>query len=112
MSSNQDSQNLDGFFARYRDACPDVDASAAFMPGVWEKIERRRRSQFQLTHWSRVFLSLATVIWVILAGFLFLPTSHALTPAAYVDALAASHDQESFAYVDMGRVDSGDPNNR
>ena len=27
----------------YRAACPDPEATAAFMPGLWQRIESRRR---------------------------------------------------------------------
>ena len=35
-------RKLDQVFAEYRAAFPDPDASAAFMPGLWQRIESRR----------------------------------------------------------------------
>lgn len=35
-------RRLDALFAEYRSACPDPDAGADFMPGLWRRIEARR----------------------------------------------------------------------
>jgi len=40
-------RRLDELFRAYREACPDVDAGANFMPGLWAKIEARQVS----TNW-------------------------------------------------------------
>lgn len=40
--ANNDSK-LDALFAEYRKAVPEQDASANFMPGLWQKIDARRK---------------------------------------------------------------------
>lgn len=49
MILNQPDQEalLDEFLRAYRDACPDPDAGANFMPEMWARIEAREVS----THW-------------------------------------------------------------
>jgi hypothetical protein len=103
-------QELDDLFLRYRDACPGAAPSASFMPGVWERIERRRQSRFRLMHVSRIFLSGATALWLLLAGFLLLPPS-APPPVhhqSYVDALAAGHDSETFGLTELAHQETGE----
>lgn len=42
MENQNNDSKLDALFAQYRDAMPDQDAGASFMPGLWQKIEARR----------------------------------------------------------------------
>jgi hypothetical protein len=45
MNYEDNDPKLDGvdkLFAEYRDAIPDQDVTASFMPGLWQKIEARR----------------------------------------------------------------------
>ena len=104
---------LDELFARYREACPDPSPGPGFMPGLWEKIEARRRSRFRLLHLSRVFLSGAAAIWLLIAGVLLLPSSGPPTlRQSYVDALAASRESESWSYAEVLHVEIGETNSR
>lgn len=42
MNFKDNDSELDALLARYRDAIPDQDAGANFMPDLWKKIEARR----------------------------------------------------------------------
>jgi hypothetical protein len=42
MNSQDNDSKLDALFAQYRDAMPDQDPGASFMPGLWQKIDARR----------------------------------------------------------------------
>ena len=46
-NAGEKERRLDELFRAYREACPDVDAGANFMPGLWAKIEARQVS----TNW-------------------------------------------------------------
>lgn len=46
-NANEKERRLDELFRAYREACPDVDAGADFMPSLWAKIEARQVS----TNW-------------------------------------------------------------
>lgn len=107
-------QELDGLFAQYRDACPGITPSASFLPGMWERIERRRQSRFQLMHLSRMFLSGAAAIWLLLAGFLFLPPSNrnSFHHQGYIDALVASHDSDTLSFAELMHQELGEPDSR
>ncbi len=43
MDENGIGSELDALFAEYRSACPDPDGGVNFMPGLWQKIEARRK---------------------------------------------------------------------
>jgi hypothetical protein len=46
-NANKKERRLDELIRAYREACPDVDAGANFMPSLWAKIEARQVS----TNW-------------------------------------------------------------
>ena len=45
MRGNDD-ERLDALFQAYRDACPDPEASANFMPTLWSRIDSRQTFLF------------------------------------------------------------------
>jgi hypothetical protein len=68
MSLEQDRENrLDRLFAEYRDACPELDGGAEFMPGVWRRIESRRGRLLTWATMSRRVLA-ASVALCLLFG--------------------------------------------
>ena len=50
-------ERLDALLAAYRDACPDPEPSADFMPGLWRKIEAQRAFAFT---WRRLAQGIVT----------------------------------------------------
>ena len=92
--ANNGDERLDALFAEYREALPDPEAGADFMPKLWQKIEARR------TETSWVFRRLAqicvaaTVALTLLLSTVLMPTpdnSEAFYSGTYVDVLAADH---------------------
>jgi hypothetical protein len=98
--ANQE-QQLDELFRQYRAAVPEVDASANFMPGVWARIEARRKAEQWLLRWVNVFACVATVLVIILAAALYqLPTP--MPQRAYIEKLTDEISEDYFldaAYV-------------
>lgn len=98
MERMQNDDKLDGLFAAYRDACPDPDASANFMPNLWQKIEARRVDT------TSIFKRLAHVCMAATAALLLLTA--VLTPAVqddevlysstYADVLAEDHADAAY----------------
>ena len=43
MNYEDNDTKLDALFAEYRDAIQEPDANGTFMPGLWQKIEARRK---------------------------------------------------------------------
>jgi len=98
--ANQD-QQLDNMFREYRAACPEVDASANFMPGVWARIEARRTTEKWLLRWVHSFAS-ATVLVVLLLGIALYRYPNPLPQRAYIEKLTDEISEDHFldvAYV-------------
>jgi len=88
---------LDALFAVYRDANPDRDASANFMPDLWQRIEERQRSVFFLGRWARALVTAAAVLSLGMAAYLYIPhgRSSVFSVESYVEALSAGHAQDT-----------------
>jgi len=89
---------LDELFRAYRQSLADVDPSAGFMPGVWEKIEARRSFAFRVTHLARAFLGGTAVLFTLMAGFFVLVENRAAPDPheSYLDSLASAHATDSM----------------
>jgi len=61
---------LDSLWAKYRQACPDREPSANFIPEVWQRIEARRRATSSLRHWAEACLMAALALTLLIASFL------------------------------------------
>ena len=95
---------LSALFAAYREACPEVEASANFLPGIWQKIEGRQSFWFSFEHLARTFAAVAVAMCLLLAA-LNVRASRNAVPAAvgYVDALAAEHSAEGTYFLEDAR---------
>jgi anti-sigma-K factor RskA len=99
---------LDLLWAEYREACPDVEASAHFMPQLWQRIETQRSavasSWFRL--WAEVWL-VATVTLAIVMGAILIPRFQSNPPAYlgnYVDVLAAADSANDGVMLPVGET--------
>jgi len=61
---------LDSLWAEYRQACPDPEPSANFIPQVWQRIEARRRATSSLRHGAEVCVMAALTLTLLIAAFL------------------------------------------
>ncbi|MFN7993647.1 MAG: hypothetical protein U0Q18_08610 [Bryobacteraceae bacterium] len=99
MNSNyrgRESAELDALLRAYRDACPDPEPSANFMPEIWRRIEERQRSVFFLGRWAKALATAAALTSLAMAAYLFIPShSSFLSVESYVEALAAGHTVDS-----------------
>ncbi len=93
MTTNDES-GLNNLFQSYRAACPDVEASANFMPGLWQKIEAR------VGFWA-IFQGFARTAMTACAALalLLLALNFALTPQA-------DHTAEKTFYAETIRLNS------
>jgi hypothetical protein len=93
--TNRGNENaaLDALFRAYRDACPDPDVSANFMPELWRRIEERQRSAFFMGRWARALVTAAAVLSLGMAAYLYIPhgRTSVFSVESYVEALAAGH---------------------
>jgi hypothetical protein len=85
----RDKENrLDELFRAYREACPDIDANAAFMPQMWARIEAQEVSSNWFGRIARGLVTAALAASVIL-GLLVssMNQSTAFLNGTFVDAL-------------------------
>jgi hypothetical protein len=94
------SDKLDALWAQYRDACPDPEPGAGFMPGLWQKIEARRVANVAVLRRIAQVCVGATLALTILMGVVLIPQLEKvqLYSSTYVDVLAADHPN---TYVDI-----------
>lgn len=94
------SDKLDGLWAQYREACPDPEPSAGFMPGLWQRIEARRVANVAVLRRIAQICVGATVALTILMGVVLIPQFEKVQVynSTYVDVLAADHPN---TYVDI-----------
>jgi len=88
MRGNDD-EKLDALFRAYRDACPDPEASANFMPTLWARIDSRQTYLFSFRRMANAFVTAALALSIALGVYLTIPRSTpGSTPETYVEALA------------------------
>jgi hypothetical protein len=90
--SNDREAHLDELFRAYREACPNPEPGATFMPNIWARIEAREVS----TNWfGRVAKTLVTAALAasLILGMIIssLNQSSAFFNATFVEALRADH---------------------
>ena len=98
-------RDLDSLFAAYREACPDPEPSAGFMPRIWERIQTYSADEQRTIFWfffGRTTKSLATVAVAVcfLLGLLNLTASQHALDLSYPDSLAAAHTAESTNFTE------------
>ena len=106
--SQEAPDQLDALFARYREACPDVDPSANFMPNLWARIDAKRGWTWHLRVYARRMAVAAAAACALLVGIQFGSTwqKESLLSQSYVDVLRDSAATEDYAYVPV--MDQGE----
>jgi len=101
---SNDDKGLNDLFGRYRTACPDVEAGPRFMPGLWERIDKRRDFWFTFQNLARAAMTASAAICLLflLLNLLTGPQTR-LLPPTYADALAADHTAEKIYYTEAVR---------
>ena len=97
----QDNQDkLQAFWNQYREACPDPEPTATFMPGLWQKIDARRSANASMLRRIAQICVGATLALTVLIGAFVIPEleRQPVYGATYVDVIAADHPN---SYVDI-----------
>jgi len=84
---------LDALWVEYRGACPDPDPASGFMPGLWQKIEKRRTDSARVFRRLAQVCVMATVALTLLMGAVLIPRiqMEAFFAGTYADELAAQN---------------------
>jgi hypothetical protein len=96
-SHGSDDQRLDALFVAFRQACPDRDASANFMPGLWQKIDARKRVSFSLGRMASAFVTAALAFSLMIGMYMARPGNTSYFAQNYVEALNEDHGAEQTA---------------
>lgn len=97
-------EEIRAMFAAYREALPDPEAAANFMPQLWSRIDSQRNVTFSFGRLAKRFVSVA-VASCLAMSIPFLTPVHQMSPvygATYLDALAADHPDDA-ADTDLTR---------
>jgi hypothetical protein len=87
-----DEARLDRLFRAYRDACPDPEPGANFMPELWARIEAREKSTSLFGRMAKALVTAALAASVIL-GLLMSTVSQpgGNYNGTYIEALMVDH---------------------
>ena len=97
---------LDRLFQAYRESLPDVEGGPDFMPGLWRKIDARRKFSLRLRFWARATASAAAVVCLLFLGFGTLPLDdrQSFYTHTYVDVLVEDDAPETQLYAEVVHV--------
>ena len=91
-------ENLDSLFAAYREATAfQGDASANFMPHVWQKIEARRRGAMGVARFAKIFASAAAAL-ALMAGLYVAQSPVAPSDDTWVETVANNDINQATPY--------------
>jgi hypothetical protein len=83
---------LEQLFRAYREAMPDPEAGANFMPGIWARIEERERSSNWFGRVAKGLVTAAVAAYLILAMISpSAPKQTSYYSGTFVEALVADH---------------------
>jgi hypothetical protein len=102
-------RQLDGLFAKYRDACGSPDPSPNFMPMLWTKIEARQSKGLFFERVARTFVATTMAACGFLGVLILLPSQQpsAFFSGSYVEAIATANAHETAPYLEPVRFDFG-----
>lgn len=104
---------LDGLFAEYKQAIPDSDPGANFMPELWRKIEARQSFTLRVRKLTQVFVGAAAAVCLLFAMIEVVPgSSRPEVHGSYIDVLAAAHPVDNITALGISYHDSSEPNTK
>ncbi len=99
---NKDDRDLDQLFMAYRDACGIPEASADFMPGIWRRVDARRKSTRVLRRWTGAFITAAAALCILMLVYMAVPIREdSFDAITYVDTFE-EEAYETLAYSEFG----------
>jgi hypothetical protein len=89
---------LDALWVEYRDACPDPDPAPDFVPGLWDRIEKRRTDSARVFRRLAQVCLMATLALALLMGAVLIPRvqTDAFFAGNYADELAAQNINSDY----------------
>lgn len=106
-----DDEKLDALFQAYKRACATPDASANFMPELWEKIEARQKLTFSFRRMANAVATAAVALSIALGVYVSMPhhpTIHYYSQS-YLEALSDANSLDTPEIVGPVRLDLSEP---
>jgi hypothetical protein len=99
----RDEQELGELLAAYRAACQAPEPGADFMPGIWSRIDSRRRFTVMLRRLTSAFVTAAAVICITIAVYtgVPVPAEQPYYSTTYVETLAQDETFETLAFAEF-----------
>jgi hypothetical protein len=105
MRGNED-QQLDALFRAYREACPEPEVSANFMPTLWARIDSRQTFLFSFRRMANGFVTAAVALSIALGVYMSIPRNNTGTyTGTYLEALAEANPIDTPDIVSPVRLD-------
>ena len=96
---------LDGLWGEYRDAVPDIEPSAGFMPGLWKRIEARRTEPLSIFRRLTQVCVMTTLALALLMAVIIPELQRDPGVAGtYVDALVAEQQSNYAVFLALDDV--------
>lgn len=89
-------REIRGILTAYKDSLPDFEPGPTFVPGMWAKIDSRRRESLSFGRLARGFVTAAAAICLIISAALVVPPNAVSFNQAstYVDVLAEDNSED------------------
>ena len=93
-------------FASYRDAIPDPEPGAQFMPQLWTRIDSHRKVTFSFGRLARAFVSVSLASCLAMSALFLMPGSQnsPIYGATYLDALSADHNDDVMIDMELSHA--------
>jgi hypothetical protein len=107
LQSNEELR-LNALFRAFRETCPVPEASANFMPRLWERIESRQTVPFLIRRLASGFVTAAVAVSLGIAVYVSLPGTSPYYNESYIEALADGHATDEIDLVEPVQLNSLD----
>ncbi|MCL5745652.1 MAG: hypothetical protein M1541_17295 [Acidobacteria bacterium] len=105
--NGSEEERLNRLFQAYREAFPEIEPSANFMPEVWQRIENRQSFTYAFRRLAGGFVTAAMALTLAMAVYLALPSNNsAFYSQSYIETLADSHTLDNLETFDLLRTDA------
>jgi hypothetical protein len=106
---SSDDERLDALFREFAQACPDREASANFMPKLWQQIEARQTYTFSFRRMANALVTAAVALSIVLGAYMALPRTSAYTGQSYIEALADANALDAPDIIGPVHLDPAAP---
>jgi hypothetical protein len=106
QNRGSDEQELDHLLRVYAEACRAPEASANFMPNLWQRIESRQSFTFSFQRMANALATAAVAFSIALGVYMSMPHNNpSYANQSYIEALADANPVDAPDIVGPVRLD-------